>query len=183
MSPTAKAQGSGFRTLSCLGSDVAMLKVHGPWERPISTALKLAAGPLRNEPARASLERRMTAVFDELGLTELATSITGLSAVGAAAILAETGDPARLAIDQALASHAGQAPGRSVRKESPPHRESYTRAVRSQQTTGPDACPLGPFQHNQAAMSDQMSLARPTALQHAGQDCDASRIHRVRRLT
>jgi transposase len=35
----------------------------------------------------------MAAVLDELGLTALVTSITGLSAVGAAAILAETGDP------------------------------------------------------------------------------------------
>jgi transposase len=46
----------------------------------------------------------------ELGLAELATSITGLSAVGAASILAETGDPARPATGQALAGHAGLAP-------------------------------------------------------------------------
>ena len=38
-------------------------------------------------------EARMLSVLDELELTELVTSITGLSAVGAAAILAETGDP------------------------------------------------------------------------------------------
>jgi hypothetical protein len=37
-------------------------------------------------------EQRMVAVLDELGLTELVCSIPGLSAVGAAAILAETGD-------------------------------------------------------------------------------------------
>ena len=37
----------------------------------------------------------MVAVLDELGLTELACSIPGLSAVGAAAILAETGDLTR----------------------------------------------------------------------------------------
>jgi hypothetical protein len=41
----------------------------------------------------AETERRMTGVLGELGLTALATSITGLSPVGAAAILAETGDP------------------------------------------------------------------------------------------
>lgn len=35
----------------------------------------------------------MTVVLDELELTGLVTSITGLSAVGAAAILGETGDP------------------------------------------------------------------------------------------
>jgi transposase len=55
-------------------------------------------------------EQRMTAVLDELGLTGLATSITGLSAVGAAAILAETGDPRRFATARALVKHAGLAP-------------------------------------------------------------------------
>jgi hypothetical protein len=34
----------------------------------------------------------MVTVLDDLGLTELVTSIAGLTAVGAAAILAETGD-------------------------------------------------------------------------------------------
>lgn len=43
-------------------------------------------------------------------LTELVTSITGLSAIGAAAILAETGDPARFATARALVKHAGLAP-------------------------------------------------------------------------
>jgi transposase len=37
----------------------------------------------------------MVAVLDQLHLTRLVTTITGLSAVGAAAILAETGDPGR----------------------------------------------------------------------------------------
>jgi len=44
----------------------------------------------------------MTAVLDELGLTALVTSITGLSPVGAAAILAETGDPRRFFADPLL---------------------------------------------------------------------------------
>ena len=52
----------------------------------------------------------MTAVLDELGLTELANSIHGLSPVGAAAILAETGDPTRFATARALVKHAGLAP-------------------------------------------------------------------------
>ena len=54
-----------------------------------------AAGGLGTTRQRklADTETRMTAVLDELELTELVTSITGLSAVGAAAILAETGDP------------------------------------------------------------------------------------------
>ncbi len=55
-------------------------------------------------------EQRMTAVLDELGLTGLVTSITGLSAVGAAAILAETGDPRRFATARAVVKHAGLAP-------------------------------------------------------------------------
>jgi transposase len=55
-------------------------------------------------------ERRMTAVLDELGLTTLATSITGLSPTGASAILAETGDPRRFATGRAVVKHAGLAP-------------------------------------------------------------------------
>ena len=46
----------------------------------------------------AETEARMTAVLDELHLSELATSITGLSALGAAAILAETRDVTRFAV-------------------------------------------------------------------------------------
>ena len=45
----------------------------------------------------ADVEARMVAVLDELELTGLVTTIAGLTAVGAAAILAETGDPARFA--------------------------------------------------------------------------------------
>jgi transposase len=56
----------------------------------------------------------MTTVLDELGLTALVTSITGLPPVGAAAILAETGDPRRLATARALAGHAGRAPGEKL---------------------------------------------------------------------
>jgi transposase len=52
----------------------------------------------------------MVAVLGELGLAELATSITGLSAVGAASILAETGDPARFTTGRALVKHSGLAP-------------------------------------------------------------------------
>ena len=58
----------------------------------------------------AYTEQRMIAVLEELGLTGLATSITGLSAVGAAAILAETGDPRRFTTGRALVKHAGLAP-------------------------------------------------------------------------
>jgi transposase len=58
----------------------------------------------------AETERRMLCVLDQLELTELVTSITGLSAIGAAAILAETGDPRRFLTARALVKHAGLAP-------------------------------------------------------------------------
>ena len=53
---------------------------------------------------------RMTALLDELGLTELVTSIDGMSALSAAVILAETGDPARFASGRAVVKHAGLNP-------------------------------------------------------------------------
>jgi hypothetical protein len=52
----------------------------------------------------------MTAILDQLQLTGLVTSIPGLSAIGAAASLAETGDPNRFASARALVKHAGLAP-------------------------------------------------------------------------
>jgi transposase len=52
----------------------------------------------------------MVAVLDELDLTDLVTSITGLSAVGAATILAQTGDLNRFATARAVVKHAGLAP-------------------------------------------------------------------------
>ena len=58
----------------------------------------------------ADTEQRMTVVLDELELTELVTTIPGLSVVGAAAILAETGDPHRFATARAMVKHAGLAP-------------------------------------------------------------------------
>jgi transposase len=58
----------------------------------------------------ADTEAKMTAVLDELELTELVTSIPGLSPVGAAAILAETGNLHRFTSARALVKHAGLAP-------------------------------------------------------------------------
>jgi len=73
--------------------------------------VSLLAGDWQLTKARLTeTERRMTGVLDELGLTALATSITGLPATGAAAILAETGDPRRFATARALVKHAGLAP-------------------------------------------------------------------------
>ena len=65
------------------------------------------------DTARAKLvdtEARMVAVLDDLELTELACSIQGLSPVGAAAILAETGDLRRFTNSRAVVKHAGLAP-------------------------------------------------------------------------
>jgi transposase len=58
----------------------------------------------------AVTETRMVTVLDELGLTGLVTTIVGLTAVGAAAILAETGDPARFETPRSLVKHAGLCP-------------------------------------------------------------------------
>ena len=51
----------------------------------------------------------MAAVLGELGLSRLA-DIPGLTAVGAAAILAETGDPRRYDSSSSLVKHAGLSP-------------------------------------------------------------------------
>jgi transposase len=58
----------------------------------------------------ADTEQRMLECLDTLGLTELVCSIPGLSAVGAAAILAETGDPSRFATARGMVKHAGLNP-------------------------------------------------------------------------
>jgi transposase len=58
----------------------------------------------------ATVETRMRAVLDALELTELVTTITGLSAVGAAAILAQTGDPDRYDCPRTWVKHAGLCP-------------------------------------------------------------------------
>jgi transposase len=63
-----------------------------------------------NQRKLADTEQRMLDVLDDLGLTALVTSITGLSAVAAAAILAETANPKRFATARALVKHAGLAP-------------------------------------------------------------------------
>lgn len=58
----------------------------------------------------ADVEARMIEVLDALELSTLVTSITGLSVIGAAAILAETGDPARFDCARTWAKHAGLCP-------------------------------------------------------------------------
>ncbi|MBU3067854.1 hypothetical protein KO481_40865 [Nocardia sp. NEAU-G5] len=70
-----------------------------------------------NKRRLADTEARMVGILDELQLTELVTSIVGLSAVSAAAILAETGDPNRFGHDlgrrlnrSASSERSGRAP-------------------------------------------------------------------------
>jgi transposase len=55
-------------------------------------------------------EARMVEVLDERQLTELVCSIVGLSALGGATILAETGDLTRFASARAVVKHSGLAP-------------------------------------------------------------------------
>jgi transposase len=83
-----------------------------PAQRP--GALERAAFALADlqhaQAQRDQVETLMVGVLDELGLTDRVTSIPGLSAVGAAAILAETGDLARFDSGRAVVKHAGLCP-------------------------------------------------------------------------
>src|SRR4249920_3676938 len=63
----------------------------------------------RTRAQRRAVEADMVAVLEELGLSRLA-DIPGLTAVGAAAILAETGDPRRYDSSSSLVKHAGLSP-------------------------------------------------------------------------
>jgi transposase len=56
------------------------------------------------------VEHRMVETLDTLGLTGLVTTVHGLSAVGAAAILAEAGDPARFDCPRTWVKQAGLCP-------------------------------------------------------------------------
>jgi transposase len=58
----------------------------------------------------SDVESRMVGVLDAMGLTSLVTSIPGVSAVGAAVILGELGDPARFASARSVVKHAGLNP-------------------------------------------------------------------------
>ena len=60
------------------------------------------------------VESRMTAVLDAMSLTRLVCSIPGLSAVGAAVILAETGDLSRFASARSVVKHAGLNPAENT---------------------------------------------------------------------
>jgi transposase len=73
--------------------------------------VRFALGDLAHARAQiAQVEARMTGLLDDLGLTGLVTSIPGVSAVTAAAILAETGDLTRFSSARAVVKHAGLCP-------------------------------------------------------------------------
>ena len=79
--------------------------------------LRRCAGELGDlQRVRAQLravEAEMVAVLGELGLSRLG-DIPGLTAVGAAAILAETGDPRRYDSSSSLVKHAGLSPSENA---------------------------------------------------------------------
>lgn len=56
------------------------------------------------------VEQRMVEALEQLGLTKLVTSIDGLSPIGAASILAETGDLTRFTSARAVVKLASLAP-------------------------------------------------------------------------
>lgn len=62
----------------------------------------------------ADVESRMVGVLDAMGLTTLVTSIPGLSAVGAAVILAETGELSRYPSARSVVKHAGLNPAENT---------------------------------------------------------------------
>lgn len=106
--------GGKRRNLRILRAIWAAAQDPGGVERERAAALERAGFAVRDW--RRALDElddvaeRMLAVLDQLGLTELVTTIDGLSALGAAAILAETGDPARYDCARTWVKHAGLCP-------------------------------------------------------------------------
>jgi transposase len=62
----------------------------------------------------SDVEHRMVGVLDAMGLTTLVTTVPGLSAVGAAVILAETGDLNRFPSARSVVKHAGLSPAENT---------------------------------------------------------------------
>ena len=115
----------------------------------------------------------MAAVLDELGLSRLG-EIPGLTAAGAAAILAETGDPRRYDSSSSLVKHAGLAPAQNAsgafagqahisRRGRPGLRLAVWRAV----------WPM--LAHNPVLAAKYASLTAPAALPRAGAAARAQR--------
>jgi transposase len=83
-----------------------------PWDRAgaAERAAFALADLLAAQAAVAEVEDRMVGLLAALGYAELAATVPGLSAVGAAAILAEAGDPRRYDSARTWAKHAGICP-------------------------------------------------------------------------
>jgi transposase len=98
---------------------------HGALER-----IALLLADRRDTRARlADTEQRMVTVLGELGLTDLVTSITGLSEVGAASILAETGDaggslPAARWLSTPASRHGRRTPAATPAGPAPPAKDA-----------------------------------------------------------
>lgn len=105
----------------------------------------------------ADTEQRMTSVLDELGLTGLVTSITGISAVGGAAILAQTGDPRRFATARAGQARWPGSAGETVGQLRGPHQAHRPRPARV--AARGLACRVGSATH-------QFRLRRPLPAPH-----------------
>jgi len=106
--------GGQRRCLRILQAIWAAAHEPGGVERERPAALERAACAIRDWRRALDelddVEGRMLAVLDALDLTGLVTTIDGLSAVGAAAILAEAGDPARFDCARTWVKHAGLCP-------------------------------------------------------------------------
>jgi transposase len=106
--------GGQRRNLRILRAIWAAAQAPGGVEQERAAAVERAAFAVRDWrralDERADVEARMLDVLDALDLTELVTTIDGLSAIGAAAILAEAGDPARFDCARTWVKHAGLCP-------------------------------------------------------------------------
>lgn len=106
--------GGQRRNLRILRAIWAAAQTPGGVERERPAAVERAAFAVRDWRRAldeiADVETRMLKVLDALDLTELVTTIDGVSAVGAAAILAEAGDPARFDCARTWVKHAGLCP-------------------------------------------------------------------------
>lgn len=82
------------------------------WERPgaVERAGFAVADWRRARADVADVEARMVAVLDVVDLADIVATVPGLSLVGAAAILAETGDPDSYDSSRAWVKHAGLCP-------------------------------------------------------------------------
>ena len=91
---------------ACTNTDGVLAQRRGALER-VAFALADWHGTIQR---RLEVETRMVTVLDELDLTRWITTIPGVTAVGVAAILAESGDPTRFDSARALVKHAGICP-------------------------------------------------------------------------